>query len=201
MPPQSIMLHNSQYLPKKWLKCYVLMHIFISHLLFLPLRRMPTVDDRVPQNWSPKREPARYPAPAPHYNPQREPYQVNYPASSSSSSSSYPLRESYSMPDSYPARQQGPGSPRLPVPRSAEMERRFRPSPAYPSPPPVHRVPLQRQDVPPSPTLPLRTAPRYEQVVRGGYRTASPDRYGAYGEASTHPQDPRQKNSGLIGAV
>lgn len=179
------------------LKCYVITHIFMPCLLRLPFRRMPAVDDRAPQHWSPKREPARYPAPAPHYNPQRETYQLNYPPSNS-----YPLRESYSMPDSYPARQpQGPGSPRLPVPRSAELERRYRPSPAYPSPPPVHRVPLQRQDVPPSPTLALRNAPRYEQVVRGGYRTASPDRYGAYGEASAHPQDPRQKNSGLIGAV
>ncbi|XP_062383522.1 par-3 family cell polarity regulator beta a [Sardina pilchardus] len=161
-------------------------------------RRMPAVDDRAPQPYSPKRDPARYPAPAPQYNypPQRETYQLNYQPS-------YPLRESYSMPDSYPGRQvqQAPGSPRLPVPRSAELERRYRPSPAYPSPPPVHRVPL-RQDVPPSssPTLALRGAPRYEQVARGGYRTASPDRYGAYGEASAHPQDPRQKNS-LIGAV
>ncbi|XP_041935696.1 partitioning defective 3 homolog B-like [Alosa sapidissima] len=163
-------------------------------------RRKPAVDDRAPQHYSPKREPARYQAPAPQYNypPQRETYQLNYQPA-------YPLRESYSMPDSYPGRQaqmQGPGSPRLPVPRSAELERRYRPSPAYPSPPPVHRVPL-RQDVPPSsssPTLPLRNAPRYEQVARGGYRTASPDRYGAYGEASAHPQDPRQKNS-LIGAV
>ncbi|KAL2087663.1 hypothetical protein ACEWY4_016491 [Coilia grayii] len=175
-------------------------------------RRMP-VDERPPlQLYSPKREPARYQPPAPHYNypPQREAYPLNYPPAS------YALRESYSMPDSYPQGRQGggggggggggvPGSPRLPMPRSAEMPRRAYMQPSYPSPPPVHRVPL-RQDVPPSPTL--RAAPRYEQVVArgagggggGGYRTTSPERYGAYGEASTHPQDPRQKNS-LIGAV
>ncbi|KAG5261733.1 hypothetical protein AALO_G00287750, partial [Alosa alosa] len=94
-------------------------------------RRMPAVDDRAPQHYSPKREPARYQAPAPQYNypPQRETYQLNYQPA-------YPLRESYSMPDSYPGRQaqmqaQGPGSPRLPVPRSAELERRYRPSPTY----------------------------------------------------------------------
>ncbi|XP_031414281.1 par-3 family cell polarity regulator beta a isoform X2 [Clupea harengus] len=164
-------------------------------------RRMP-VDERLAQHWSPKREPARYPAPAPQYNyPQRETYPLNYQPAPS-----YALRESYSMPDSYPQRQgpgqgqgQVPGSPRLPMPRSAELERRYRPPyPSHPSPSSVHRVPV-RQDVPRSPTLALR-APRYEQVVQAGYRSASPDRYGAYGEASTHHQDPRQKNS-LIGAV
>ncbi|XP_030641799.1 partitioning defective 3 homolog B [Chanos chanos] len=60
----------------------------------------------------------------------------------------------------------------------------------YHPPPPQQRGPL-RQDVPPSPTLPLR-APRYDTMNRGGgYGNSSPERY-AYGEGR-HP-DPRQKN-------
>lgn len=181
---------------------------------------MPVDERPPPQLYSPKRDAGGRPAPQYNYNqppPQRDPYPLNYPPAA------YALRESYSVPDAaYPlgGRQGGgggggvpPGSPRLPVPRSAEMPRRYV-QPAYPSPPPIHRVPL-RQDVLPPPQSPtLRPAPRYEQVMArggggaaggaagagGGYRTASPDHYGAYGEAGTHPQDPRQKNS-LIGAV
>ncbi|KAI1885010.1 hypothetical protein AGOR_G00215780, partial [Albula goreensis] len=59
--------------------------------------------------------------------------------------------------------------------------------PGYYPPPPQQRGPL-RQDVPPSPTLPLR-APRYDTMNRGGYRTASPDHY-AYGDGRN--PDPRQ---------
>ncbi|XP_067299574.1 partitioning defective 3 homolog B isoform X3 [Pseudorasbora parva] len=56
-------------------------------------------------------------------------------------------------------------------------------------PPPQQRGPL-RQDVPPSPTIPLR-GPRYDTMNRGGYRNSSPERY-AYGEA--RHSDPRQKS-------
>ncbi|KAI4881881.1 hypothetical protein NFI96_001226 [Prochilodus magdalenae] len=77
-----------------------------------------------------------------------------------------------------------PGSPRLPVPRSEGQGGQ------YPLPPPAQRGPL-RQDVPPSPTPVMRAAPRYETVAKGGYSTASPDEYGAYGDGQ-YP-DPRQK--------
>lgn len=56
-------------------------------------------------------------------------------------------------------------------------------------PPPQQRGPL-RQDVPPSPTIPLR-GPRFDTMNRGGYRNSSPERY-AYGEA--RHSDPRQKS-------
>ncbi|XP_048049325.1 partitioning defective 3 homolog B isoform X5 [Megalobrama amblycephala] len=56
-------------------------------------------------------------------------------------------------------------------------------------PPPQQRGPL-RQDVPPSPTIPLR-GPRFDTMNRGGYRNSSPERY-AYGE--TRHSDPRQKS-------
>uniref|UniRef100_A0A8C2FYB4 Par-3 family cell polarity regulator beta b n=1 Tax=Cyprinus carpio TaxID=7962 RepID=A0A8C2FYB4_CYPCA len=55
--------------------------------------------------------------------------------------------------------------------------------------PPQQRGPL-RQDVPPSPTVPLR-GPRFDTMNRGGYRNSSPERY-AYGEA--RHSDPRQKS-------
>ncbi|XP_052421014.1 partitioning defective 3 homolog B isoform X4 [Carassius gibelio] len=55
--------------------------------------------------------------------------------------------------------------------------------------PPQQRGPL-RQDVPPSPTIPLR-GPRFDTMNRGGYRNSSPERY-AYGE--TRHSDPRQKS-------
>ncbi|XP_043105414.1 partitioning defective 3 homolog B isoform X4 [Puntigrus tetrazona] len=61
--------------------------------------------------------------------------------------------------------------------------------------PPQQRGPL-RQDVPPSPTIPLR-GPRSDTMNRGGYRNSSPERY-AYGEA--RHSDPRQK-SPLTAAV
>ncbi|XP_026128035.1 partitioning defective 3 homolog B isoform X4 [Carassius auratus] len=55
--------------------------------------------------------------------------------------------------------------------------------------PPQQRGPL-RQDVPPSPTIPLR-GPRFDTMNRAGYRNNSPERY-AYGE--TRHSDPRQKS-------
>ncbi|XP_066542031.1 partitioning defective 3 homolog B [Hoplias malabaricus] len=57
-------------------------------------------------------------------------------------------------------------------------------------PPPPQRGPL-RQDVPPSPPVPLR-APRYDTMNRGGFRNTSPERF-AYTEG--RPSDPRQKNA------
>ncbi|XP_018931146.1 partitioning defective 3 homolog B-like [Cyprinus carpio] len=56
-------------------------------------------------------------------------------------------------------------------------------------PPPQQRGPL-RQDVPPSPTIPLQ-GPCFDTMNRGGYRNTSPERY-AYGEV--RHSDPRQKS-------
>ena len=96
------------------------------------------------------------------------------------------LHPAYPSRDGYP--QQG-GDPRQADPRQAD--------PGYYPPPPVQpRGPL-RQDVPPSPPVPVRT-PRYDTLNRGppggggGYRQASPERY-AYG-------DPRQ-TSAMTAAV
>uniref|UniRef100_A0A673IDU8 Partitioning defective 3 homolog B-like n=1 Tax=Sinocyclocheilus rhinocerous TaxID=307959 RepID=A0A673IDU8_9TELE len=90
--------------------------------------------------------------------------------------------------DNYP-----PRSPRLPVPRPAEATGGY-----YPSSPAQQRGPV-RQDVPPSSNPPgARAPPRYETLNQGNYRTASPDRYGPYGDEQY--QDPRQKKS-MIGAV
>lgn len=55
---------------------------------------------------------------------------------------------------------------------------------------PPQRGPL-RQDVPPSPPVPLR-GPRYDTMNRGGFRHTSPERF-AYADGR-HP-DPRQKNA------
>ncbi|XP_071210442.1 partitioning defective 3 homolog B-like isoform X2 [Salvelinus alpinus] len=116
-----------------------------------------------------------YPGPQPSYpNP-------NYPARGDPN---YPPRVDPNYPPrvdpNYPPR----GDPNYPSrgdPRQAE--------PGYYHPPPL------RQDVPPSPTLPLR-APRYDTVNRGGggYRQASPERYAYGGEGPARHHDPRQKN-------
>ncbi|XP_067298301.1 par-3 family cell polarity regulator beta a isoform X2 [Pseudorasbora parva] len=82
-------------------------------------------------------------------------------------------------------------SPRLPVPRPTEAT-----GGDYPSSPAQQRGPM-RQDVPPSLNPGARGPPRYETLNQGNYRTASPDRYGPYGDEQY--QDPRQKNP--IGAV
>ncbi|XP_059409528.1 par-3 family cell polarity regulator beta a isoform X2 [Carassius carassius] len=89
--------------------------------------------------------------------------------------------------DNYPSR-----SPRLPVPRPAEVTGGY-----YPSSPAQQRGPV-RQDVPPSSNPGARAPPRYETLNQGNYRTASPDRYGPYGDEQY--QDPRQKKP-MIGAV
>ncbi|KAJ8352767.1 hypothetical protein SKAU_G00242430 [Synaphobranchus kaupii] len=89
---------------------------------------------------------------------------------------------SYAPRDNYPSRDNYPrGADRRAVdPRQGD--------PGYYPPPPQQRGP-HRQDVPPSPTLPLR-GPRYDTMNRaGGYRNVSPDRY-AYGDGPN--PDPRQ---------
>ncbi|MCJ8732721.1 hypothetical protein PDJAM_G00214550 [Pangasius djambal] len=62
--------------------------------------------------------------------------------------------------------------------------------PGFYHPHPPQRGPL-RQDVPPSPPVPLRGA-RYDTMNRGGFRHTSPERF-AYADGR-HP-DPRQKNA------
>ncbi|XP_026060472.1 partitioning defective 3 homolog B [Carassius auratus] len=89
--------------------------------------------------------------------------------------------------DNYP-----PRSARLPVPRPAEVTGGY-----YPSSQAQQRGPV-RQDVPPPSNPGARAPPRYETLNQGNYRTASPDRYGPYGDEQY--QDPRQKKS-MIGAV
>uniref|UniRef100_A0A671QSR4 Partitioning defective 3 homolog B-like n=1 Tax=Sinocyclocheilus anshuiensis TaxID=1608454 RepID=A0A671QSR4_9TELE len=99
---------------------------------------------------------------------------------------SNPIYETHQ--DNYP-----PRSHRLPVPRPTEATGGY-----YPSSPAQQRGPV-RQDVPPSSNpLGARAPPRYETLNQGNYRTASPDRYGPYGDEQC--QDPRQKKS-MIGAV
>ncbi|XP_077061494.1 par-3 family cell polarity regulator beta a isoform X2 [Siphateles boraxobius] len=88
--------------------------------------------------------------------------------------------------DNYPSR-----SPRLPVPRPMEAT-----SGDYPSSPAQQRGPM-RHDIPPFSNPGARRPPQYETLNQGNYRTASPDRYGPYGDEQY--QDPRQKNP--IGAV
>ncbi|KAI7810390.1 par-3 family cell polarity regulator beta a [Triplophysa rosa] len=99
----------------------------------------------------------------------------------------YPI-SSYEYPnqDGYPSR-----SAHLPVPRADG------PGGYYPSSSALQKGPV-RQDLPPSPNPGARAPPRYETLSQGNYRTASPDRYGPYGDEQ-YP-DPRQKNP-MIGAV
>ncbi|XP_043096383.1 par-3 family cell polarity regulator beta a isoform X2 [Puntigrus tetrazona] len=93
----------------------------------------------------------------------------------------------YETQENYP-----PRFPRLPVPRPAEATGGY-----YPSSPAQQRGPV-RQDVPPPSNPGARAPPRYEALNQGNYRTASPDRYGPYGDEQY--QDPRQKKP-MIGAV
>ncbi|KAJ8255195.1 hypothetical protein GJAV_G00202090 [Gymnothorax javanicus] len=107
--------------------------------------------------------------------------------------SDYPLQPwgGHREPGQYPAPQAGYPShpsrdnyPRGPERRGGDPRQG---DPGYYPPPPQQRGPL-RQDVPPSPTFPLRS-PRYDTMNRGGYRNASPDRY-TYGDG--RGPDPRQ---------
>ncbi|KAK1789030.1 hypothetical protein P4O66_014984 [Electrophorus voltai] len=63
------------------------------------------------------------------------------------------------------------------------------------NPPPPQRGPM-RQDVPPSPPVPLR-APRYDTMNHRGFRNTSPERFGF---VEGRHSDPRQKN-GMTAAV
>ncbi|XP_078117661.1 partitioning defective 3 homolog B-like isoform X7 [Sander vitreus] len=137
-------------------------------------------------------DPADYPMqhwsghyPGPPQAPQGYPQSPSYPNPNSQSAQSY---------SSYP-----PGQPyaRPGDPRSVDPG-------YYPHPSSQQRGPL-RQDVPPSPTPPLRGL-RYDTLTRGtrggGYRhlvDPSPDQYGYTGEGGRqqqqHQTNPRQKNA------
>ncbi|XP_032385447.1 partitioning defective 3 homolog B isoform X3 [Etheostoma spectabile] len=131
----------------------------------------------------------------------------SYPNPNSQSAPSYPnpnsqSAPSYSNPNSKSAQSYSgypPGQPyaRPGDPRSVDHG-------YYPHPSSQQRGPL-RQDVPPSPTPPLR-GPRYDTLTRGtrggGYRhlvDPSPDQYGYTGEGGRqqqqHQTNPRQKNA------
>ncbi|KAM4609166.1 LOW QUALITY PROTEIN: partitioning defective 3 homolog B-like [Polymixia lowei] len=121
------------------------------------------------------------------------PQSPSYPNSNSQSGPSYP---------GYP--------PSQPYPRAGDLrgvDPGYYPHPSsHHQPPPQQRGPL-RQDVPPSPTPPLR-GPRYDTMTRGaggagGYRhprEPSPDQYGYIAEGGRHQHphqnqpNPRQKN-------
>ncbi|MBN3319757.1 PAR3L protein, partial [Atractosteus spatula] len=109
-------------------------------------------------------EPNEYPLPPWAGQGEREP--LRYPGAQ-------PMYPPYTSRGNYP---------RPSEPRQGE--------PSYYPPPPQQRGPL-RQDVPPSPPMPLRSQ-RYDTMTRTGYRTASPEGYG-YGDGRR--QDPRQKNA------
>ncbi|XP_071000509.1 partitioning defective 3 homolog B-like [Oncorhynchus clarkii lewisi] len=128
-----------------------------------------------------------YPGPQPSYPNPNYPHRVdpNYPPRVDPN---YPPRVDPNYPprvdSNYPPRE-NPNYPPRGDPRQAD--------PGYYHPPPL------RQDVPPSPTLPLR-APRYDTMNRGGggggggYRQASPERFAYVGEGPARHNDPRQKN-------
>ncbi|XP_035859987.1 partitioning defective 3 homolog B-like isoform X4 [Sander lucioperca] len=159
-------------------------------------------------------DPADYPMqhwsghyPGPPQAPQGYPQSPSYPNPNSQSAPSYPnpnsqSAPSYPNPNSQSAQSYSgypPGQPyaRLGDPRSVDPG-------YYPHPSSQQRGPL-RQDVPPSPTPPLRGL-RYDTLTRGtrggGYRhlvDPSPDQYGYTGEGGRqqqqHQTNPRQKNA------
>ncbi|XP_051998975.1 partitioning defective 3 homolog B isoform X1 [Xyrauchen texanus] len=113
----------------------------------------------------PRRPPVENEYPVQSWAGHRDP--AHYPNPQSGYHPSYPPRENY---------------PRPVDPRQSDS--------GFYHPPPQQRGPL-RQDVPPSPTIPLR-GPRYDTINRGGYRNFSPERY-AYGDQ--RHSDPRQKSA------
>ncbi|GLD59105.1 partitioning defective 3 homolog B isoform X1 [Lates japonicus] len=137
-------------------------------------------------------DPAEFPMPpwsghypGPPQAPQGYPQSLPYPNPNSQSGPSY---------SGYPPGQQ---YPRSGDPRGVDPG-------YYPHPSSQQRGPL-RQDVPPSPTPPLRGL-RYDTMMRGtgggGYRhlmDPSPDQYGYSGEGGRqqqqHQTNPRQKNA------
>uniref|UniRef100_A0A8C1TRY3 Par-3 family cell polarity regulator beta b n=1 Tax=Cyprinus carpio TaxID=7962 RepID=A0A8C1TRY3_CYPCA len=110
--------------------------------------------------------------------PRREPVEPNeYSTQGHRDPAPYPNPQSGYQP-SYPPRN---NYPRPVDPRQNDS--------GFHHPPPQQRGPL-RQDVPPSPTIPLQ-GPCFDTMNRGGYRNTSPERY-AYGEV--RHSDPRQKS-------
>uniref|UniRef100_A0A8C1KK81 Par-3 family cell polarity regulator beta b n=1 Tax=Cyprinus carpio TaxID=7962 RepID=A0A8C1KK81_CYPCA len=142
--------------------------------------------------YDPHRMPMRNPDPimTPRYEdierqyaslPRREPVEPNeysmQPWAGHRDPAPYPNPQSGYQP-SYPPRN---NYPRPVDPRQNDS--------GFHHPPPQQRGPL-RQDVPPSPTIPLQ-GPCFDTMNRGGYRNTSPERY-AYGEV--RHSDPRQKS-------
>ncbi|XP_034740639.1 partitioning defective 3 homolog B-like isoform X3 [Etheostoma cragini] len=185
------------------------------------------------QHWSghypgPPQAPQGYPQSSSYPTPNSQSAQ-SYPNPSSQSAPSYPNPNSQSAP-SYPnpnsqSAQSYPNpnsqfAPSYPNPNSQSAQsysgyplgqpfarpgdpRSVDPG-YYPHPSSQQRGPM-RQDVPPSPTPPLR-GPRYDTLTRGtrggGYRhlvDPSPDQYGYTGEGGRqqqqHQTNPRQKNA------
>ncbi|XP_036424493.1 partitioning defective 3 homolog B isoform X3 [Colossoma macropomum] len=137
--------------------------------------------------YDPHRMPVRSPDPrlAPRYEDVERQY-ASLPRRGPVEPEEYPGQPwtGHRDPAHYPAPQPAyhPNYPRPLDPRQGD--------PGFYHPPPPQRGPL-RQDVPPSPPVPLR-APRYDTMNRGGFRNTSPERF-AYAEG--RPSDPRQKNA------
>lgn len=142
----------------------------------------------------PHRMPMRNPDPrlAPRYEDVERQY-ASLPRRAPADPNEYPVQQwsAHREPAQYPNPQSGyhPGYP--PPPREAyprPLDPRQGDAGFY-HPLPQQRGPL-RQDVPPSPTIPIR-GPRFDTMSRGGYRNTSPERY-AYGDQ--RHSDPRQKS-------
>ncbi|XP_056321203.1 partitioning defective 3 homolog B [Danio aesculapii] len=142
----------------------------------------------------PHRMPVRNPDPrlAPRYEDVERQY-ASLPRRAPVDPMEYPVQQwsAHRDPAQYPNPQSGyhPGYPPLPretYPRPLDPRQG---DAGFYHPLPQQRGPL-RQDVPPSPTIPIR-GPRFDTMNRGGYRNTSPERY-AYGEP--RHSDPRQKS-------
>ncbi|XP_072541761.1 partitioning defective 3 homolog B isoform X5 [Salminus brasiliensis] len=138
--------------------------------------------------YDPHRMPLRNPDPrlAPRYEDVERQY-ASLPRRGPVESEEYPGQPwtGHRDPAHYPGPQPAYHHPNYPRPLDPRPG-----DPAFYHPPPPQRGPL-RQDVPPSPPVPLR-APRYDTMNRGGFRNTSPERF-AYTEG--RPSDPRQKNA------
>ncbi|XP_062861515.1 partitioning defective 3 homolog B isoform X2 [Trichomycterus rosablanca] len=142
---------------------------------------------RQPSEFDPHQIPIRSPDPrlAPRYEDVERQY-ASLPRRAPVDPAEYPGQPwpGHRDPAHYPAPQPGyhPSYSRPLDPRQSD--------PGFYHPHPSQRGPL-RQDVPPSPPIPVRS-PRYDTINRGGFRHTSPERY-AYADGR-HP-DPRQKNA------